>query len=161
MRIEDKDFTLYTLNYATKLIYSATDLKGLLERAIDMFIELAEADASSIILIDTKGGDLIVKVVKSGDLTLYRYPETRLKITKGILQEVIKETKPYLSKDYEEFCDLGDGLGQNASSFVCIPLLGREEAVGVACLYAREPERFSQDTINLISTLGPPRLEQT
>lgn len=154
MRPEDKEFILYTLNYATKLIYSTRDLDELINSALDMFIEIAAADSGSIVLADPKNSELVVKRVKVETTSLHWSPDKRLNFAENILLEVIKETKPYLSTTYEEFCDLGDGLGEKATAFLCVPLLGREKAIGVVCLYSQEPEKFDQDTINLISTLA-------
>ncbi|MEW6617950.1 MAG: GAF domain-containing sensor histidine kinase [bacterium] len=153
MQSQDKDFALYTLNYATKLIYSATDLKGLIEVAIDMFLELAEANCGSIILLDSQDSSLKIAVVKRQYSTIYNYPEKRLEPAPKLILEVINETKPYFTNNPAQFQNIGDDSGKDANSLLCIPLLGQEKAIGVVCLYSQCNE-YDQDTINLISTLA-------
>lgn len=154
MKSEDKEFVLYILNYATKLIYSTTDMDELLKRALNMFIEIAEADSGSLILLDAKNSKWVIEITKVGNSLIYKTPEIILETIEGPLLEVINESKPYLSTNYKEFCNLGDGLGEQAAIFLCMPLLGKEKTIGAVCLYSEEPTRFDQDIVNVISTLA-------
>ncbi|MEK9148443.1 MAG: histidine kinase dimerization/phospho-acceptor domain-containing protein, partial [Candidatus Desantisbacteria bacterium] len=154
MKTEDKEFVLYTLNYATKMLCSTTDMDRLIEISLDIFIEMASAEQGSIMLVDPESSELVVKMVKSDGLTIQSDSEIRLKSDRGFFGEMLKEAKPYCSNNPEEFCNLEDHLGKGAKSFLCIPLLGRENILGTTCLYTLKSEGFDQDTINLISALA-------
>ncbi|MEW6096874.1 MAG: GAF domain-containing sensor histidine kinase [bacterium] len=149
---EEEAFTLYTINYASKLISSTIDIQELLGVAIDTLIEIAQAEKGSLMLLNDDNSKLVVKVVK--DKQKIKHPETRLKIEKNILSSVINESKPYFANDIKEFDDLGDGLGKDINSILSLPLMGKKDVIGVVNLYNRlNNKEFTQDDVNIISTL--------
>ncbi len=148
---DEESFTLYTINYATKLISSTTNIEELLSVAIETLIEIAQAEKGSLILIDTDNSELVVRVVK--DEKGLKYPGQRLK-TNAILFEVINECKPCFANNLKEFVDMGDGLGNDAHSILSLPLMGKKDVIGVVNLYNRlDTGGFTQDDVNIISTL--------
>jgi len=150
--MEDNVFTLYAINYASKLISSTIKIEELLSVAIDTLIEIAQVEKGSLMLIDEKTGELVVKVVKAGGKI--KYPETRLKIENNILSEVINESEPYFANNIKEFDDLGDGLGEDVHSMLSLPLMGKKDVIGVINLYNRlNNKKFAQEDVNVISTL--------
>jgi len=153
-RLNEKVFSLYELNYATKMISFATEIKELLDIAVDMLLEMAKVEKCSLMLFDSERKELIIKIIKDGGKVIY--PENKLKDLKGILSEAIYELKPYLinNLDGNSLEDLGDNLSQGATSFLCMPLMGKEKVIGVVNLYnCLDSEGFTQDDLNLISSL--------
>lgn len=149
---DDEAFTLYAINYASKLISSTIDIQELLGVAIDTLIEIAQVEKGSLMLIDEDKSELAVKVVKTEGKI--KYPETRLKIESNILSGVINESKPYFANDIKVFNDLGDGLGKDINSILSLPLMGKKDVIGVVNLYNRlNNKEFTQDDVNIISTL--------
>ncbi len=151
-KMSDETFTLYTINYATKLISSTIDLNELLNIAIETLIEIAQVEKGSLMLVEKDDSALIVKVVK--DKEGIEYPQRRLKVEGGILSEVINEGKIYFANNLKEFNDLGDGLGRSVVSILSLPLMGKEKVIGIINLYNHlDNKEFTQDDVNIISTL--------
>ncbi|HAW50396.1 TPA: hypothetical protein DCX16_05565 [bacterium] len=128
-RLDEQVFGLYVLNYAVKIIGSSLKTKELLNICLETFIDIGKVKGGSIGLIDQQGR-LKIKVKENA-------PE----IEKEIIKKVIKESEPFM----------GD---INGNVLLCLPLMGREEIVGVVSLYDRlDKQGFSQEDINVISTL--------
>ncbi len=152
-RLEDRVFAFYALNYASKLISSTLDMKELLDVSINMLLEIGEMEKGSIILVEKDTLEFVVKIIKNGKLT--EYPSKNIRINQEFLSKIIKEGKPFFSNKTREFEDIGDGLGVNITSILSIPLMGREETIGVVNLYNRlNNKELTQDDLNVISTLG-------
>ncbi len=152
-KIDDKIFTLYELNYATKWISSTLEMEKLLDVAINMLLEIAQMEKGSIILVNKNTSELVVEVIK--DLEGVKYPSQKIEAATGFLTNIIKEGKPFFSNDIKEFKDSGDGLGVNIRTVLSIPLMGKEEIIGVVNLYNYlNNKELTQDELNIISTLS-------
>ncbi|MEW6094964.1 MAG: HD domain-containing phosphohydrolase [bacterium] len=152
-RLDDKIFTFYALNYASKLISSNLEMEKLLDVAINMLLEFAQMEKGSIILLDKDTSELVVEVTK--DAYSLKYPAKRMKLANGFLANILKEEKPFFSNDTKDFQDLGDGLGININSILSIPLMGKEEVIGIVNLYNHITNHdLTQDDLNIISILS-------
>ncbi|MBI5199276.1 MAG: GAF domain-containing sensor histidine kinase [Nitrospirae bacterium] len=128
-RSDEQVFTLYTLNYAAKIIGSTLNLKELLDIALETFIDIGKVRGGSIELLDRQGR-LKTKVKEN-------IPEIDRKLIKG----VIRESEPYAGKI-------------KGKSLLCLPLMGKEKPIGVVSLYdGVDKQEFSHEDVNIISTL--------
>ncbi|MDI6735735.1 MAG: HD domain-containing protein [bacterium] len=150
--LEDKNFTFYAINYATKLIGSTLEMKELLDIAINMLLEIAEMEKGSIMLVNKDISELMVEVIK--DFDEIKDPSKKIDTHEEFLTRIIKEGKPFFSNETEKFQDLGDGLGANVKSVLSIPLMGKEEIIGVVNLYNHLTNKeLTHDDLNIISIL--------
>ncbi|MFH1562607.1 MAG: HD domain-containing phosphohydrolase [Nitrospirota bacterium] len=152
-QLDDKIFTLYALNYASKLIGSTLEMEELLDVAINMLLEIAEMEKGSIILVEKNTSELVVEVIKEFDKV--KYHGKRIDSNKGFLADIIKKGEPFFSNNIKEFQDVGDGLGVNIRSILSIPLMGKEAIIGVVNLYNHlNNKELTQDDLNIIYTLS-------
>ncbi len=129
-RLDEQVVTLYTLNYAVKIISVTLRLEELLPIALETFIDIGKVHGCSIGLLD-KQDRLKIKV-----------QENISEIDRKIIYGVIREKEPYV----------GELQGK---ALLCLPLMGREKPVGVVSIYDRiDKQQFSHEDVNIISTLA-------
>lgn len=121
---------------------------------LDKAVELQKADAGSIMLVEKKSGDLIIRAAKNLNTEITR--ETRVPMGQGIAGWVAKEGRPIV---------LIDGIG-NDSGFpdsrkvqnaVSLPILLNKKVVGVLNLSNKDGEakrKFSSSDLDFLTTLA-------
>lgn len=137
-------------------ISSCLDLQEILQRAIEAAAQATQADACLLYLIDRERGELVLTASKDP------HPEilgkVRLKLGEGITGWVARERKPVAiereaSRDprFVPFSCLPEDLYQ---AFLSVPILSRDEVIGVINVQHRRPRRYSAATTALLSVIA-------
>ncbi len=138
-------------------IASSTQLDDLLDRLLDLIIEITESEAGTLYLYDPATDELIFKVVKgspAGQALLGR----RLPADSGIAGYALQQQQPIFVPDVTSDPRWNRSLGEMGAlhlrTMFCVPLLLRGEPVGVVQVFNLPPEAIDeQDELALVELL--------
>ncbi len=138
-------------------IADSTQLDDLLDRLLDLIIEITEAEAGTLYLYDAATNELIFKVVKgspAGTALLGR----RLPANTGIAGYALQQRQPFFVHDVATDPRWNRSLGEMGAlslrTMFCIPLLLRGEPVGVVQVFNLPLEAVDeQEELALIELL--------
>lgn len=138
-------------------IADSTQLDDLLDRLLDLIIEITEAEAGTLYLYDAAANELIFKVVKgspAGESLIGR----RFPATTGIAGYALQQRQPFFVHDVANDPRWNRSLGEmgvlRLRTMFCVPLMLRGEPVGVVQVFNLPLEAVDeQDELALIELL--------
>jgi len=139
----------------SKLLNSTLDIDELLDIILDLTAKAMEAQASSLLLIDKKRGDLELYVSKEEK----QRKKLSLKMGKGIAGWVAEHKEPVVSnevkKDPRYSSKLEEQIGFSVDSLICVPLLRRGNLIGVVSVANKlDEKKFDQENLEIFLTLA-------
>lgn len=155
--LKQKVETLSALYEVGKALTSTLDLEQVLPLVMEKAQELLGAEASSLLLIDPGTGELAFQVALGKKGSVVR--ELRLKKGEGIAGWVALQGRPALVNDVHQdprFCRAVDERTEfTTHSLVCVPLLAREQVIGVIEVINRRDGRpFEERDLELLNSLA-------
>jgi signal transduction histidine kinase len=153
--MEERARQLSALNEVGSIITSTLDLQAVLNLIMDKAVELLQAEAGSLVLVDQDTGELVFEVTSgSGSADLVG---TRLPPETGVVGTVVKECKPMIIKDAQTderwFRDLDDSF--YTRSIIAVPMISRGRAIGVIeLLNRRDGVPFDEDDERLLTAFA-------
>jgi signal transduction protein with GAF and PtsI domain len=152
---KDKAQQIETLSQVSKTITSSHYLEEMLHLIVSMVAETMNAPVCSIMLLDEKNQELVMKATQSLSQAYARKPN--VKIHKSLLGRVILERKPLVIRNVTEekgyvYQELARREG--LCSLVAVPMLIKDKPIGVFCLYTSKERLFPPEEIQLISTIA-------
>lgn len=156
-RLNQKIKRLSSLIEVNGLISSSLDLDGILENVMTISKKVMNADASSLMLIDEKTGELVYQVAL-GTVGAQLKQEFRLKMGQGIAGTVAEEGKPLLLEDAythpKFFRGHDEKTGYRTKSMITVPLKVGDRTTGVAQVINRlDGAPFDHDDLELFVAL--------
>jgi sigma-B regulation protein RsbU (phosphoserine phosphatase) len=156
-RLEQKVKRLSSLIEVNGLISSSLNLDQILENVMAISKKVMNADASSLMLIDEKTGELVYEVAL-GTVGEKLKQQFRLKLGQGIAGTVAEEGKPLLLEDaytHPKFHRAhDDATGYRTKSMITVPLKVGERITGVAQVINRLDDKpFDTDDLDLFIAL--------
>ncbi|MDW8404708.1 GAF domain-containing protein [Chloroflexus sp.] len=138
-------------------IAASTQLDDLLDRLLDLIIEITEAEAGTLYLYDSAAHELIFKVVKgspAGEALL----GCRLPADTGLAGYALQQRQPFFVHDVANDPRWNRSLGEMGAlhlrTMFCIPLMLRGEPVGVVQVFNLPLEAVDeQEELALIELL--------
>ncbi|MEF3274058.1 MAG: GAF domain-containing protein [Chloroflexus sp.] len=138
-------------------IASSTQLDDLLDRLLDLIIEITESEAGTLYLYDSASDELIFKVVKgspAGEVLL----GCRLPANTGLAGCALRQRQPFFVHDVANDPRWNRSLGEMGAlhlrTMFCIPLMLRGEPVGVVQVFNLPQKAVDdQDELALIELL--------
>ncbi|MBI5167468.1 MAG: response regulator [candidate division NC10 bacterium] len=155
--LKQKVETLSALYEVGKALTSTLDLEQVLPLVMEKAQELLGAEASSLLLIDPGTGELAFQVALGKKGSVVR--ELRLKKGEGIAGWVALQGRSALVNDVHQdprFCRAVDERTEfTTRSLVCVPLLAREQVIGVIEVINRRDGRpFEERDLELLNSLA-------
>ncbi len=146
---------LATINEISKAITSVLDMDELLNLCLKEINEKLKVKHSSIMLVDEKNNELIVKACQ-GHRSKQALGRTQ-KIGEGVAGRVVKDKKPVLVKDIQ--CDVRFSKNERpdykTKSFVSAPLVLEKRILGVINVIDKmSGESFCETDVNLLCTIA-------
>lgn len=140
----------------TQAISSCLDLQEILQRAIEAAAQATQADACLLYLIDRERGELVLTASKDP------HPEAlgkvRLKLGEGITGWVAREKRPVAiereAASDPRFVPFSCLPEDRYQAFLSVPILSQDEVIGVLNVQHRQPHRYSEATIALLSVIA-------
>jgi signal transduction protein with GAF and PtsI domain len=155
-RLEQKEQELGILHEVAQDISSNLELHELLAKIVDMVMNTIVADSCLIYLYDKADDELTLTASSTGDHNMLG--RVKLKIGEGVTGWVAKEKKPlalaakaYKDQRFKTFASLED---EKYEAFLSIPILSKNEIVGVMNIRNRKEHRYPDHQIDLLYTVG-------
>jgi len=155
-KLEQKEQELRILHEVAKDISSNLELKELLSRIVTMIMNLVTADSCLIYLYDRPNDELILTASnKPKEKSIGR---VKLKIGEGVTGWAAKEKRPvvlpkeaYKDQRFKTFSSLEEDKYQ---AFMSIPILSKDEVVGVMNIRNMEVYNYPEHQVNLLFTVS-------
>ena len=155
-RLEQKEQELKILHEVAQDISSNLDLHELLEKIVELVMNTMAADSCLIYLYDSKDDELTLTASSNADHKMLG--RVKLKLGEGVTGWVAKEKKPlalesraYKDQRFKSFASLED---ENYEAFLSIPILSKNEIVGVMNIRNREEHRYPENQVDLLFTVS-------
>jgi len=139
-------------------IAANNELDALLDQMLDLFVEVAHADAGTLYLYDAETDELVFKVVK-GDSRSRSLIGTRFPATRGIAGAALRQRHPLFIPDVAADPRWDRRVGElsalHLKTMYCLPLLLNERSVGVVQVFNLPEAAVDQDEeLALLQDLG-------
>jgi HD-GYP domain-containing protein (c-di-GMP phosphodiesterase class II) len=134
------------------------ELDALLDQMLDLFVEVAEAEAGTLYLYDAAADALVFKVVK-GDPHSQALVGQRFPATRGVAGAALRAGRPIFVPDVaaDDRWDrrLGELSELRLRTMYCLPLMLRDRAVGVVQVFNLPARSVDEDEeLTLLQDLG-------
>jgi len=136
-------FRFEALQKITQLINLASNLEQVLDEVMKLTIELVNAQAGVIILIDQTTGEL------SSHITIGSRPGEELvekpkwKLDKGVMGAILKVGEPAIISDASQYPifreEISKVVGCTVINAVCVPLKRKDRTLGVLEIFNKKP----------------------
>ncbi|MGD8819393.1 MAG: GAF domain-containing sensor histidine kinase [Anaerolineae bacterium] len=146
---------IHTLYDVTRTVSSTLDLQEVLERITSSAAEAMEAQACAIMLVDAK--QLQVSTVASHGLGEAGSPSESIELAhSGYIRDAFSSESPVVIPDlsgsgYRYPVDM---VGAGLRSLLCVPLIIRDKAQGVVCVYGTQGNQFVEDDAEFLAALA-------
>ncbi|MCL5770666.1 MAG: GAF and ANTAR domain-containing protein [Actinobacteria bacterium] len=130
-------------------------LEDILNLIVTVTAEVMHSKICSIMLLDPKKNELIIKATQS--MSREYINKNPLKLGEGVAGKVALENKPiavYNIIENDDYKNKDIARKENLSSMLCIPLHVKGKVIGVLNLYTLKPHNFSDYEINILSTVA-------
>lgn len=146
---------LAALTKVSKMITSDLYLEDILKLIVTLTAEITDSKICSLMLLDEKKGELILKATQSMSEVYNKKPP--LRIGEGIAGKAASENKPLvvydISKEPEyKYKDIAKREGLR--SLLSVPLSVKGRVIGVLNNYTSYSHRFTEDEINILTTVA-------
>lgn len=156
-QIETQNIRLATLNAISMTVNSSLDLKEVLNKTIDIILEILEPDNVRIYLLDEKNNTLNLVAHKgfSNNFIKKKHIQSR-NVGDGLLGQTILTGKTKVVDNFlrskAPYVDtfLEEGLVSSAY----LPLISKEKQVGVMCVSSYTEFNFSTDYVAFLMAIG-------
>ncbi len=150
-----KAMQMETLSKVSKTIASNHYLDEMLQLIVSMMAEAMNSPICSIMLLDEKKEELVIKATQSLSHTYSHKPN--IKVHKSLLGRVVLDHKPLVIRDVTQekgytYPELAKQEGLR--SLVSVPLMIKNAVIGVFNLYTAQERQFSNEEIQLLSTVA-------
>ncbi len=138
------------------MINSTLDTREVRKRAIEAATRLMDAEAGSLILIDSDTGELFFEVAlgDKGD----KIKEIRLKKGEGIAGWVAENGKPVIIHDVQSDPRFFRGADTKSEfvtrDMICVPVKTKDKILGVLQAINRRSDNFNNDDLEILSALA-------
>lgn len=155
--MKQKVSELSTLFEVGKTISSTLDLEKVLTLILEVATRLMEASICSLRLI---GEEKEIVLSASYGLTRECFDTERqstIDKRKNIAEEALQERRPVIITDVQndkEYDHPKYVSKEKVTSLLCVPLIVKEESVGVLTVYSTRRQKYTQDQVNLLSAIA-------
>ncbi len=139
------NFRFEALQKITQLINLASNLEQVLDEAMRLTIELVNAQAGVIILIDQTTGELSSHITIGGRSREELAEKPEWKLDKGVMGAILKVGEPAIISDASEYPlfrdEISKAIGYTVINALCVPLKRKGEALGVLEVFNKKLSR--------------------
>jgi putative nucleotidyltransferase with HDIG domain len=127
----------------TELINLASNLEQVLDEVMRLTIELVNAQAGVIILIDQTTGELSSHITIGGRPGEELGEKPKWKLDKGVMGAILKIGEPAIISDASEYPIFSDeiskAVGCSVVNALCVPLKRKDKVLGVLEVFNKKP----------------------
>ncbi|MBI1878379.1 MAG: GAF domain-containing protein, partial [Chloroflexi bacterium] len=148
---------LATLSEVSVAISSTLDLDTALQRVMDCAVQILNAEAGSLLLMDPRGKELTFEVVLGP--TGANLLGLKTEVGKGIVGTVAKTGEPLIINDAPADprwnVAFDEATSFRTKDILCVPMLSHERVVGVVeVINKQDGTVFTQEECNLLMSFG-------
>lgn len=148
---------LATLSEVSVAISSTLDLDTALQRVMDCAVQILNAEAGSLLLMDPRGKELTFEVVLGP--TGANLKGLKTEVGKGIVGTVAKTGQPLIINDAAADprwnVAFDEATNFRTKDILCVPMLSHERVVGVVEVINKQDRTvFTQEECNLLMSFG-------
>lgn len=162
MSIQQEDRTkalLELLYHVSREVATALDLRTVLQRVLHEAIKNVGGERCSIVVLDDAGKAVDATIVYGEQVHEHTTQQMRDTMERGLAGWVIRNRKGTLvldtSKDERWLKRPDDAIDRSGvKSAICVPLLARENLVGVLTLVHAKPNAFSEEQLDLMQAIA-------
>ncbi len=149
---------LTALNDVARTVNASLDLDRILQHVIEVVQEMFDVESASVWLMDSDRKRLLFAI--SADVTAAMLYPMELPVGRGIVGYVAQHAQSALSNDVREdprFYGQVDVLtGFETRSILAVPLVARQQVIGVIELVNRRSGPFTQDDLERLEAIAGP-----
>lgn len=139
------NFRFEALQKIAQLINLASNLEQVLDEVMRLTIELVNAQAGVIILIDQTTGELSSHITIGGRPREELGEEPKWKLNKGVMGAILKVGEPAIISDASEYPifrdEISKAIGCTVVNALCVPLKRKGETLGVLEVFNKKLSR--------------------
>jgi putative nucleotidyltransferase with HDIG domain len=156
--LQEKVSELTTLIEVSSLVNSTLDLNPLLNLVMELSTKVMKAEASSLLLLDESGKELVFKITQGEKGEIIR--EVRIPVGKGIAGWVAQRREPInvpdVSVDSRFYRGIDEATGFITKSVLCVPVETKGKLLGVVEVLNKTQggPAFSEDDLKLFVALA-------
>jgi HD-GYP domain-containing protein (c-di-GMP phosphodiesterase class II) len=148
MRGESEYQRIIDVVHRVSQIAAYTDLPTLLDRSLELFVELAHAEAGTLYLYDAQRDELVFHVVR-GDASSQKLVGTRLPAGQGVAGAALRSDQPIFVSDVASDPRWNRSVGELARltlrTMYCLPLSIDGRPIGVVQVFNLPPNAVDDD----------------
>ena len=148
---------LRALQQIAQSLTSELNLEPLLKNILRSSIEVMDASAGSLLLIDPATDDLVFEVIEGGGGEALQ--GQRMAKDKGIAGWVVTNRRPLIVNDVDNYERHYKGIETatdfKTASLICVPLMAKGKVIGaLEVLNKRSGENFNDDNLDILTTFA-------
>lgn len=150
---------LAIINEVSKTVSFMGDLGKTLDAILSRGVQALYAERGSLFMLDDKYEELVAKSVVygvEGETKMNEALMDSFKSGKGVAGEVFNSGKAKLITNIrkEKAFENVEGVANSVKSMICVPLMVRENAIGVMNIVNKQSGRFSNDDLQIALTMA-------
>ncbi len=136
-------------------ITSQDYLDEILNLIVVVTAEMLNSKICSIMLLDPKGNELVMKATQSLSEEYKKKPN--VKVDNSVSGDVVKMRKPLAIYDVRkdkryQYRDLA--VKEDLTSMLSVPMIVRDKAIGIINIYTKEHHHFTQEEIDMLQMVS-------
>lgn len=146
---------LEAISKVSKTITSNLYLEDILKLIVTVTAEIMDSKICSLMLIDEKTGELVLKATQSMSEAYNKKPN--LRIGEGIAGKVAKDSRHIAVEDLtkeSEYKSKNIAAKEGLRSLLSVPLTVKGKVIGVLNSYTSYPHKFTKSEINILNTVA-------
>lgn len=156
---EDRNRSLELLYHVSREVATALDLRTVLQRVLYEAMRNAGGERASIVVLDDTGKPVDATIVYGQQFHEHTTQQLRDTVERGLAGWVVSNRKGALVADTmkdERWLRRPDDAVEKtgAKSAICVPLLAREQLVGVLTLVHSIPNAFNEGHLELMQAIA-------
>lgn len=136
-------------------IVSGRYLKEILQLLVSMTAEMMGSKICTVFLLDEQQQELVIEATQSASQDYIRKPNISVK--NSVSGRAIRERKPIAIPDISkatEFRFPHLARAERVVSFISVPMMIGDQAVGVINVYTAEPHEFTESEVKLLQVVA-------
>ena len=148
---------LRALQRVAQSLASELNLEPLLKNILGSAVEVMDASAGSLLLIDPATDELVFEVIEGGGGEALQ--GQRMAKDKGIAGWVVTKRRPLIVNDVDKYerhyKDIETATGFKTDSLICVPLIAKGKVIGaLEVLNKRSGENFNDEDLDILTTFA-------
>jgi len=139
----------------SQTISSQSYLDEILNLIVVVTAEMMDSKVCSIMLLDERGEELVIKATQSLSEDYKKKPNVR--VDSSISGEVLRTQAPitvYDVRSEEKYFYRDLAVKENLTSMLSVPMVVKEKAIGVISVYTKEPHSFDEEEIEVLQLVA-------